>query len=94
MEMDIKGTFYYSITNNDRRGTLSAKEPIFGTQAPAPDWLAPVLNQSGALKFCAGAWVQILAPLHRVSPVCVIINRSPLYVTSAVMMFNTKLLDF
>ena len=22
-----------------------------------PDWLVPVINQSGALKFAAGAWV-------------------------------------
>ena len=38
------------------------------TQAPAPDWLAPVLNQSGVLKFVypgAGAWVHIYVPRRR-----------------------------
>ena len=32
------------------------------TQAPVPDWLVPVLNQSGALKFAAGAWVHNVYP--------------------------------
>ena len=46
---------------------------IMCTQAQPPDWLGPVLNQSGVLKFAAGAcihnvypgagaWVHILAP--------------------------------
>ena len=75
------------------------------TQAPAPaanfktpDWLGPVLNQSGVLKFAAGAcihnvypgagaWVRIMCPgagawVHILAPFALSITRLSSNMTS------------